>query len=73
MELEANIQNFFSSDAETFKNRVFPPNFESRYPTHFIPEGNMMDFLKSVYKADRRIVDPVTYPMFKTNLCNKQI
>ena len=30
MELEVDIQNFFSSDAETLKNAVFPRNFENK-------------------------------------------
>ena len=38
MELEVDIQNFFSSDAETLKNALLARDFENGYPLIGVPE-----------------------------------
>ena len=43
LDLEAHIFKLFCSDAETFKNAVFPCDFGNGYTPYFIPEGNKMD------------------------------
>ena len=44
LELEAHIFILFSSHAETFKNALFPLDFENGYPTPFVSEGGKMTF-----------------------------
>ena len=69
MELEAHIFRLFCSDAETFKNAIFPHNFQNSYPTHLTPEGNRMDFFQKHFLEK---IHPVTFgcekggiPIFK--------
>ena len=39
LELEVDIQNFFSSDAETLKNAILDRYFENRYPPLGVPQA----------------------------------